>query len=276
MSIDPLIAYVVDMADLTNPPQREREWTDSEIKTLRTSCASLMTDLEIAIQLGRSENAVHIKRERLEIPAVRNTPGWMSTNKVRLRLGMNDARPVIGWIRKGLLLGRLLPQASTCWMVHEVSLRRFVTRPNNWPYFDADAVRDRHLFRLIKIAQEKWGDEWLTTRRAADLVGEDLRKINLYIKLGRLESVSTYNRDGRRNVNKEPRWSFNYVRRSQVLAAKWDYTYGESFNKATERGLEWISKALGKGWSNAAIGRSMKINHTTVFNWIRKYNIKPT
>lgn len=274
MALDVLIAHIVDQSDIKNYWERPHPWTDKEILALRKYCSLAMTDLEISLKLQRSETAIKLKRKRLKITTARNTPGWISVNKARIRLGMNDTRPIIGWIQKGLLLGRLLPQGSTCWMINEVSLRRFVTRPKNGPYFDTQKVRDRHLRRLIHISQEIWGNEWLTTRQAADLVGEDIRKVNLYIKLGRLESVRTYNKDGRRNVNKHPRWSWNFVKRSQVLDVKWDYYPGEASKKCTEAGLEWIRAALRMGWSKSAIARSMKLNPATVCNWVSKYGLE--
>lgn len=272
MSLDALIEHFVDQADIVHAPDRSHEWTDSELKQLREGCAALMTDLEIAVMLGKSEMAVHLKRERLQIPTVRNTPGWMSANKVRKRLGINDQRPIIGWIRKGLVMGRSLPQGSTCWMVHEISLRRFVTRPKNWPFFDINKVRDPHLRRLIDMAKERWNDEWLTTREAADLAGHgDIRKVNLFIRLGRLDAVQTYNKDGRRSVHKKPSWSYNFVRRSQVLVTRWERGHGEAASKLTENGLVWVKKALSIGWKATWIARSMKVSPQTVRNWIEKY-----
>lgn len=272
MSHEILIDHLVEKASLTCAPNRSEEWTDDEIAQLREGCAALMTDMELAISLGRSEIAIHLKRERLGIPTVRNTPGWMSANKVRMRLGMNDCRSIIGWIRKGLVLGRSLPLGNTCWMLHEISLRRFVTRPENWPYFDADKVRDPHLRKLIELAKQRWDDEWLTTRQAADLAGHgDIRKVNLFIRLGRLEAVETYDKDGRQSVNKRPAWAHNYVRKSQVLSTRWERGHGEAALKLTENGLAWIKQALAMGWKATWIARSMKVNPQTVRNWIERY-----
>jgi DNA-binding CsgD family transcriptional regulator len=273
VSVDALIDHLVDIADALNAPDRSRDWTDDELRQLREGCAAMMTDIEIAIMLGRSEMAVHIKRERLRIPVVRRTPGWLSANQVRMRLGLNDQRPIIGWIQKGLVLGRLLPQGSTCWMVHEVSMRRFVTRPENWPYFNTEKVRDPHLKRLIALSKERWGDEWMTASQVSSLFGLNQSDINRFVRMGRIDAVRVHNKDGRLNVHEEPRWSYFYMRRSDVLNTKWDYQPGEACQKITERGLDWISRALAMGWTASAIARSMKLSGATVKNWIRKRSL---
>jgi hypothetical protein len=199
------------------PASRNLRWTRSEINFLKAHLD--WTDVQIGETLGRSPTGVKIKRQRIFQPVVSKAPGWLSANKARERLGMSDTRPVIGWIQKGLIDGK--PVGVTCqqrWILPQDDLQRFVSDPVNWIYFNKDRVKDPELRRSISLAGRRFKDEWLTTRRAADLLGLTTKDITRCIQLGRLHGVQAVNRDGRKHVHAVPRWSFWYVLRSEALA----------------------------------------------------------
>jgi hypothetical protein len=68
------------------------------------------------------------------------------------------------------------------------------------------------LRRLLELKQERWGDEWWTTRQVADYHGVDVKDVTRYIKLGRIKGVQARNLGGRDNGY----WAFWFVLRSEA------------------------------------------------------------
>ena len=137
----------------------------------------------------------------------------MTANQVRMLLGMTDGRPVIGWIKKGLVLGHQIDGDST-WMVHEISLRRWVTSPLSWAYFDPSAISDEHLSRLVDLARKRWNDKWLSTRQVADMKGTNTKAVVMAIKRGQLPGVHIQEKDGRHTG---AAWAFWAVKQSDAV-----------------------------------------------------------
>lgn len=264
-----LIDHLVFTADTIHTPQRTRVWNEKEILFLSENMGYL-TEAEIGAILGRPAMGVKLKRERIGLQATTKTPGWLSATQVRYKLGMNDSRPIAGWVRKGLLKGHILGSPRKICMVNELSLRQFVINPMNWPWFDLDKVEDPHYRRLLELQKERWSDEWLTARQAREICGLEASHINHYIRLGRLFSVHTYNKDGREN--EKGCWANYKVLRSQIENLH-IWKRGEALSSCTSRAQDWIRFALANGWNAAAIGRSMKRSDQTVRNWIKKYNL---
>jgi hypothetical protein len=100
-------------------------------------------------------------------------------------------------------------------MVHEISLRRWIVSPISWLYFNTEHIQDPHLARLVELAQERWGDEWLTTRQVADLKGTTTRQIGQTIFRRQLPAVHVVGKDGRHENGK---WAFWGVKRSDAEA----------------------------------------------------------
>jgi hypothetical protein len=198
------------------------------------------------------------------------TSGWLSAEQVRLKLGMNDGRPVAGWVRKGLVKGHILGGSRKICMVHEISLIRFVVNPMNWPWFDRSKICDPVLRRLLERQAQRWGDEWLTPKKAGEITGLDVRQISQYVRLGRLNALHVVNKDGRKK--EQGRWAFYFLLRSEVEKVK-IYKHGDAIRSYTQTGLDWIKRATEMGWSLAAIARSMKRDAQTIRYWIRKYDL---
>lgn len=264
--LDALIENLVFTADIVHAPRRSREWNDDEIQFLRDSMGHL-TEAEIAALMRRSSMGVHLKRERLGIPATSKTPGWLSVEQARKKLGMKDGRPVAGWVRKGLVKGHSLGGPRKICMVYEISLRRFVVNPMNWSWFERERVRDPWLRRLLERQAQRWGDEWLTAAQASQMTGLDRRQIHQYVRMGRLRAVHIPNKDGRHN--EQPGWAYYFILRAEVEKMR-IYGRGDALRTVSPAGMAWIRKALDMGWSIAAIGRSMKRSNQTVANWCRK------
>lgn len=239
-------------------PARSPNWTTDEKRFLSEHLD--WPDWKIGEALGRTENAVKVKRFRLYLPPVSKVPGWLSANRARIMLGMNDTRPIIGWIKSGLIGGHRAScnEPRVMWLVLENSLKRFVANPRNWPRFDRGKVADPGLRALIYAAERKYRDEWISTRQAADLVGLAPGDINRCIKLGRLEGFQIVNRDGRRSVHDKPSWAFWYVRKSDVLKLNIRRNRGSSCQPVLEgEALEFLQLACRVGLSDSHIEKLM-------------------
>ena len=214
--------------------------------------------------LGRSEDAIKIMRQRQNIKASSKSEGWLSANRVMRLLGMPDARPVIGWVKKGLVLGHRIAGDDT-WMVHEISLRRWIVSPRSWVYFDTSRIQDPHLARLVELAQERWGDEWLTTRQVADLKGTTTRQIGQSIFRGAIPAIHILGKDGR---HENAAWSFWAVKRSDAEA--WQFK-PPAFD-LTDRMHAFILLAGAIGLSGMNIAKLTGVSHSTASDRFQMMN----
>jgi len=206
-----LIQSAVSGAMLQLPQAKAPQWSENNLKRVEELLPFNSAD-EVGRILGRSGNAIKIIRLRRGIQASSKTDGWFTANQVRELLGMADGRPVIGWVKKGFVMGHQIKGDST-WMVNEVSLRRWVASPLSWVYFDPSRIADEKLARLVGLAQLRWDDEWLSTRQVADMKGTDTKVVLMAIKRGGLPGVHILEKDGR---HENAAWGFWAVRRSDV------------------------------------------------------------
>jgi len=63
-------------------------------------------------------------------------------------------------------------------------LERFAVKSEHWILFRPDRVRDPALARLVTLAVERWGDEWLTPGQVAEI-----HNVNRHIRAGKLPAV---------------------------------------------------------------------------------------
>lgn len=210
-----LIRSAVLGAMRQTPQGKAPRWTDHDLGEIEKLLPFHSTD-KVGEMLGRSGNAVKIIRQRKGIRAGSKSNGWMTANQARILLGMTDGRPVIGWIKKGLVHGHQI-NGSSMWMVHEVSLRRWITSPMSWVYFDPTAILDENLSSLVKRALSRWNDAWLSTRQVADMKGTDTKTVVMAIRRGQLPGIHVQNKDGR---HAGAAWAFWVVKRSD--AVRWD------------------------------------------------------
>jgi len=195
------------------PSRKALRWNETDlarVKELLPYCSPKI----VGQMLGRSEDAIKIVRQRQQIKASSKSEGWLTANRVMRLLGMPDSRPVIGWVKKGLVVGHRIAGDDT-WMVHEISLRRWIVSPRSWVYFDTTRIQDPHLASLVELAQERWGDEWLTTRQVADVKGTTTRQIAQSIFRGAIPAIHIVGKDGR---HENAAWSFWAIKRSDAEA----------------------------------------------------------
>lgn len=181
---------------------RQPRWTTDDDRFLRDHLLT-MTDKEIGAALGRTENAVHLRRERdLCLPARSKQPGCLTGNRMADVLGV-DVHTIMRLVALGLLpVGRTVGKRGI-FVIRRQTLYRWAINPMRWPYFQPwrGRVTDPHLRRLIARQMVRWGDEWLTPGQAAELCGVSSNDVNRYIRTGRLSGV---------------RWGNWWVRRSDL------------------------------------------------------------
>ena len=264
--LDTLISAAVSYGtNFVVSPATRRPWEPAEDAYLRKH-AGLLTDEEIAAALGRTEVAVHVRRVRLMLPARGSHPAFLSASRAANLLGM-DEHKLTGWIDTGLLPGEVYTKrnstgrcASGLYIrrVRWITLKRWLTRPANWPRFQVDKLADPALKSLVQRAQALWGDEWWSTTQVAAYHGVSPRWVGTKIHRGELPSMRLPNMGGRHPHGQA--WAFNFVKRSDAIKAV--FTEGKGSAQArraarltwTPRADAWIIQAheAGMRWTEIA------------------------
>lgn len=191
---------------------RGRPWMPEEDEFYRANAGKLSYS-EIAKHLGRSPAAIKVHFTRAGLPAASKTADFLTAQKVSELLSI-DPHKTVRWIDEGILPGeRMFFTGRVIRRTRIMALKIWLTRPEHWIYFDATLIKNLSLRRLVLRAQQRWGDEWWTTRQAADALGVDSWDIEHQIKLGRIGGIQAVHLGGRDLA----RWSFWYVRKSEAI-----------------------------------------------------------
>lgn len=214
----------VPLSILASGPARDirygcAKWTEQELEFLKANNGHMSLE-DIAAHMGRSPVAVKIKRIRSGLPAPTKITGYLIADRVAFILGCERHLPP-ALIDMGIMPGELVPGIRKIRRILVVDFVQWITTPKNWVYLNLQKVTDRRYARMIEDAQERWGDEWLTTRQAADLYNELHDGATLVArdvhrqaaKLGKIAYVRAVNLCGR---NRNPAWSMIFVRRSEI------------------------------------------------------------
>lgn len=199
------------------------EWSAEDDAFLRTSLGWL-TDAEIAQELGRSANGVHIRWFReLQLPAPSRAPDVITANRAAELLGI-DVHLTARLVDEGLIPGRVMAGGRNIRLI--------------------ERVRDDRLRRLLDLRKQRWGDEWWTTGQAAKYYGVCRTLIERHIVHGLMHGV---------------RWKNWRVLRSDAIAAKF-YT-GRGSRPVTiwsDAGDAFLVLAHAVGLSHSAVAAMMK------------------
>lgn len=169
---------------------RRARWIQAE-KELVIGQQEMLTDEQIAAEMGRSGDGVKIYRQRhLKLKGVTKHPDWLTAHQVRLLLGFGDVDSAIRLVERGILPARLAPlPVRKVYQVRRSVLVAWVLRPENWIYFRPHLVREAKLRRLIALRQARWGDAWWTPGQVAAYHGVISNDVNRYIRAGKLAAV---------------------------------------------------------------------------------------
>lgn len=274
MGIDELISQAINDAQviygervalLDNPralPSRKgnsnniRKWTQAEDDFYWENAGSMSYD-EMAKRLGRTPAAVKCHFTRRGFPAGSKMAGWLTAQKVAEMLSI-DPHKTVTWIRLGILPGELMFFKER--EIHRISLIRFkmwLVKPEHWIYFDARKIKNLALRSLVLRAQQRWEDEWWSTRQVADYLGVDGKDVLRQIEIGKIHGIQARHKGGRDQAG----WSFWYVRKSDAIilhiprgkgANRRNYHWPEGADRflirARSQGLEWSTIARMMKW----------------------------
>jgi hypothetical protein len=243
------------LAKQTPRNNRNPAWSPADREYLRAQIGQ-MTDEQIAAQLGRTADAIKIKRTRWGFPAHSRRPGWLSGNQAAAALGV-DVHNIMSLTRRGLLPHQRIPGQRGIINIRKVTLYRWAVNPKNWNYFNPANVKDQHLARLIKRQQSRWTDAWWTVGQTAAYHGCSEGAINKAIDQGRLKAT---------------RWGNHYILRSQAQSLKIypGKGHGHEINWSTRQdAFIVLSTACGlaAGWIAARTGR---LSQQTVYYRLRR------
>ena len=125
----------------------------------------------VAAALGRTSSAIHVRQVRRGLPAPSKRPGWLTGNQAARALGV-DIHSVMRLAKWKCLPVETIPGEKGILNIRLITLYRWATRPNNWIYFKIHRMQDLHLQRLVILAQERWGDKWISIGEASTLLGQ--------------------------------------------------------------------------------------------------------
>jgi predicted DNA-binding transcriptional regulator AlpA len=166
----------------------EHRWSANEESRLRQWWGRAPVG-DIAQKLGRTETAVIVRAKRIGLRTLVNHPDALAEWQIAPMLGV-DRKTVWGWMLKGILpVDVIYKRSLPCRVVWRDQLVRWLKEPNNWIYLDPRKVADPELRRVVDNAVAKWGDEWLRSREAADLIGVEHRMINSWTCRGLFPSA---------------------------------------------------------------------------------------
>jgi hypothetical protein len=216
-----------------------------------------MTDAEIGAALGRSAEAVRIRRQKRGFPARSKRPGWLTGHQAAKRMGW-DVHKVIMLASRGLLRCERLPGQRGILTIREERLERWALDPVNWVYFTHEKVCDERLRRLLKRRAERWGDAWWTTGQAAAWHGVEAAVVQRAIERGEIPAV---------------KWGNWWVRRSDMLRLGLYFAKnkgGGHVEAWSDEGDAFmtLSRAVGLSWQ--ATARLMGRKHVS-FRWQRMW-----
>jgi hypothetical protein len=245
-------------------------WTAEEDDFLRKN-QPFMSDDELAVALGRSANAVHLRWERdMGMPARSKTGEWLTGREASSMLGL-DEHAISHWCDVGLIPHRIMPGGSNIRLVRRVTLYRWAVNPENWIYFNWRAIPDDHLKRLCAHMAAKWGDEWWNTRQVADLHQVDPKDVLRLALRGELPAKQAQaSLCGR---HKDPFWLNWFVKRSDAFQVRFRKGRGAGHEiDFTERAEAWMLKAkneLGMTWREIARSMGKKCHPHTIRKRVR-------
>ncbi|MBN1348389.1 hypothetical protein JXJ21_03205 [candidate division KSB1 bacterium] len=228
-------------------------WTEDEIKYLEENLPYLSIR-NIAEKLGRSKDAIKIIAVRKGLIRPRYATGYLSCTKIASILGVDSHKPPT-WVDVGILEGEAFPyDGELKRRVKLMAFKRFLIRPQSWVYFDVKKIRNYGLRRLVELAQEKWNDEWLTTRQAANLKNCDTKDITQQINMGRLYGYHAIGFDRVRH----PKWAYWFIRKSDIENLKIPRRNTIEYHFWGGAGDEFLLKARFEGIEFQVISRMMK------------------
>jgi hypothetical protein len=166
---------------------RNTPWTPAEMSYLRQN-AHLSND-ELGQRLGRSKDAVKIRRMRFGVPA----PTKVAPHRELSARAVGDMMGWCGKKVKRLIHEYGLPARETVAGIHMVDVPifyRWILRPENFVFvLNLQSIQNESLRRMISVRMAQWDDAWWSVGQVARWHGVDGRTVTMNIYRGRLPAV---------------------------------------------------------------------------------------
>lgn len=142
------------------------------------------TDVAIARRLGRTANAVNIRRKRLGLPSRRD--GRTSSRAVTDLLGVACSKTVTRWIEQGFLKARRGQAAGGAkqWVITQDALLAFLAEPSHWQLWKPEAITDKGLREWA--CEIRRGERYLSTAEVGRRLGVTSHAVSAWIRSGKL------------------------------------------------------------------------------------------
>ncbi len=230
---------------------RPQRWTEEEHNFLAANLGRLTLE-ELAVQMGRSRNALKVRFTRFHLPAPSKRIGYLTGNQIAKALGL-DVHAVMKLHDRGLMPITNLAGPRHIMQISRIRLYMWAINPENWIYFRVENMVDRHLQRLVEIAQSRWEDEWWSTGQVAAFHG---------LKGGKANAVETRIMRGKLEGK---RWGNWWIKKSVAVSLHFYLGKGGATRRDwSARADAFIVRAHAEGRTDAEMARMMKWSEKTV------------
>ena len=232
-----------DQKKQTMTNRRNPNWRRHEVKFVRDHLGE-MGYAEISQQLGRSVIAVKLLQVRRQIPAPSKRPGYLTGQGMAKMMGC-DIHSVMLYAEREMLPFERVPGKQGILRIKKVRVYMWAVNPENWPFFKFENIQDKKLKRLVKLARERWDDEWLSPGEAERMLGWTKKRMNYLVNDGRISGK---------------RWGNWHFKRSDVERLR---KYNNSL-VYTYRADDYIRRMLKEGMPVEEIAARMKMTRHSV------------
>lgn len=231
------LAADIQIRLMRKPPR----WTREEDRFLRDHLGWMPLS-EIAAALGRTEEACKVRQVRRRMPAPSRLAGTLTGNAAAAALGA-DIHSICKMHRRGILRMDVTPGERGILRIPKIRLYAWAVNPDHWIYFKVERMGDKHLQKLVRLAQARWNDEWWTVGQAERFLG---------VKGGLLNAQ--YHR--KRLKGKMVRWGNLWIKKSDAMQIMiYPSTYNkEGVNYYSPRADAFLLRAAKEGIPYAVIG----------------------
>lgn len=166
-------------------------WTQAELEKLAYMAQQGYLNAEIAAALGRTTEAVRVKRKRMRLTRRGRVTWFMSGRDVARLMGIDGCEKTVArWIQRGWLKGHKSQAGAgryRRWRVGRDALFDFVADPKYFPVYDPERIRDPEL--RAHAIEARQGRRYLRPGEVARRYCVTTGAVNQWIHRGLLPAV---------------------------------------------------------------------------------------
>jgi len=177
-------------------PRRRAPWTPEDVAVMEAMFEEGATETAVAKKLGRSVDAVRVRRKREGVPS--RTATTLNARKVAQMLGLSCAKQVVRFRDLGYLRGRQVGRRGNNkqWLFQEDGVLAFMQDPRGWPGWKPERIPDPVL-REWALELRKGEERTLSQAEVAELFHVDRDSVAAWLYRGHLPFVQ-FGRSNRR------------------------------------------------------------------------------